>query len=174
MTVTENGCVGLIFNTLDIHNITAESVTDLSVQYSYNCAASTTVDLTADKLDVFFPTNNSATGTNISLTPQLLYNSSSVEKFCEGIYYFQWSITSDGTTYIYSICTLVDCESKIKCAITQYYLDNNDPIVIFLYNALQFQNDCDTCSCSEACKIYKKLTNLLNLNNVSTNDCGCS
>lgn len=174
MTVTENNCVNLVFNTLEIYNIQPEDITDLSLVYSLNCAPTQTVNLITSKNDIIEATNSSLTGTNFTLTPQLLYDDETVEKFCEGVYYFQWSLTSEGTTYTFSICYFSDCEDKVKCKIVDYYSETSDPLPMFLYQALTLQVDCDTCSCENACKIYKKLSNLLNLQNVSTDGCGCS
>lgn len=174
MTIQINSCSEIVFNTLEIYNLQLEDVTSLSVQYGKNCAALTTVDLISSKADIYEATENEATGTNFTLTPALLYNDDTQEKFCEGMYYFQWSLTVGSTTYTFSLCALIDCESKIKCKIKDYYLDTNDPTPMFLYNALVFSNDCDECDCEQSCKIYKKLTNLLNLTNVSTDGCGCS
>jgi len=163
MTLTINSCEEIVFNVLDVYNVNIDDVTDLSVQYSKDCSALTTVDLTSDLEDIYEATNDESTGTNFTLTPAQLFQNTS-EKFCEGVYYFEWSFTAEGTTYSFSMCTLIDCENKLVCAIKDYYLDNNDPLPMFLYDALQYQNDCDSCQCSEACKIYKKLYNLLNLN----------
>ena len=173
MTLQVNSCSEIVFNTTEIYNIPAESVTELSIQYSKNCGESTTVDLSASIDDIYSPTNDAETGTNFTLTPQQLYESDD-EKFCEGVYYFKWIITVGADQYTYSICVLLDCENKIKCKVSEYYLDTEDMIPILLYDAVLLQNDCDVCTCTEACKIYKQLSNLLNLNNVSTDGCGCS
>lgn len=174
MTVTINSCSEIVFNTLEIYNVNVDDITALSVQYGLNCSALTTVDLTDSIGDIYTATGNEETGTNFTLTPQQLFEDESSEKFCEGVYYFEWTFTAEDTTYSFSMCTLLDCENTIGCAIAEYWVDTNDDLPITLYQVLEFQNDCDTCQCSEACKIYKKLTNLLNLNNVSTDGCGCS
>lgn len=164
MTLTVNSCDELVFNTLEIYNIAAEDITDLSVQYGYNCSALTTVDLLSNVDTIYSATEDASLGTNFTLTSQILYDDETNEKFCEGVYYFKWSITADSVTYNFSICTLIDCENKIRCKIKDYYLNNNSVLPMFLYDALQYQNECDSCTCTEACKIYKKLSNLINLN----------
>lgn len=175
MTLTVNSCDEIVFNTLEIYNIDINDITALSVEYGINCPTLlTTVDLFESIEDIYSATGDEATGTNFTLTPAQLFESETSEKFCEGVYYFEWTLTAGDTTYSFSMCTLMDCENTIGCAIADYWVETGDDLPIILYTALEFQNDCDTCQCSEACKTYSKLTNLLNLNNVSTDGCGCS
>lgn len=181
MTLQVTDCGNLVFNVTSIFNIPQEDVISLELQHAFNCSATSTLDLTTELTTVYDPTNDVDLGTNFNLTSQLFYEDDSV-KFCEGVYYFNWVIVYSTTidavsaevTKSFSLCVFLDCEDKIKCKVKDYYLENDDILPIALYDALLLANDCDTCLCSESCKLYTKLSNLLNLSNVSSSDCGCN
>lgn len=181
MTIQVTDCGNLVFNVLSIYNIPEEDVISLELQSSFNCSATSILDLTTELDTVYEPTNDSDLGTNFNLTSQLFYEDDSV-KFCEGVYYFNWIIEYNieidtipaVVTKSFSMCVFLDCEDKIKCKVKDYYIAKEDILPIAIYDALLLANDCDTCLCSESCKLYTKLSNLLNLSNVSSTDCGCN
>lgn len=165
MTLTVTDCSTLLFNTKNVFGIDNNNIIGLSLRSSKNCSSITTTSFLSEKDDIVESFSTADEGTNFTLTAEQM----GVNSFCEGIYFFEWTIlyTDESDAQIRSvssICTLIDCEDKIKCKIVDNYLEDKNEEVIFLYEALQFINDCDNCNCTESCKIYKKLSNLLNLN----------
>jgi len=181
MTIQVTDCGNLVFNTLTMYNIAANKVISLELQSSFNCSATSTLNLISELNTVYEATNDADTGTNFNLTSELFYGDDST-KFCEGVYYFNWIITYTATvdlvevqiTRSFSLCTFLDCEDKVKCKVKDYYIANEDILPIAIYDALLLSNTCDSCTCAESCKLYTKLSNLLNLTNVSSTDCGCN
>lgn len=165
MTLQVINCSTLLFNTKNVFGIDNDNIISLSLRSSRNCSSITTTSLLSQKDDVVESFDTAEEGTNFTLTAEQL----GLDSFCEGVYFFEWTVTytdeNDAQVRsVSSICTLIDCEDKIKCKIVDNYLENKNDEVIFLYQALQFINECDNCNCTESCKIYKKLSNLLNLN----------
>jgi len=122
------------------------STTDISVEYSHNCGESVIL---------------SPTLSDVNVDNQLVIDIS------EGAYYVTLlNITDPQTIGKQELCVVYITE-ETKCKIEDKVAEECDTQLISYYVALSLVNNCE-CKCDKACKIYEKLTNLIN-----DHECNC-
>ena len=176
MTITVTNCSTIVLNTTEVTGLTVDDLVGLQLTHKFNCGSSAVLDLT-DSMDTIVTSDDD--GTYFTLTAAQYYDDETVEKFCEGIYYFQVTLmySVDSTSYDYngSICTLLDCENYIKCKVKDYLIDTMDARPLYMLDAIELANECDTCTCTNMCSMYNDLLATINLNiDGTTSGCGCS
>jgi hypothetical protein len=76
-------------------------------------------------------------------------------EFIDGIYSVEVIVKSDEGDIIESSCAFVDC--TLKCKLVQHYIDNPTSNLYHLYELIDEAIRCNTCSCQDACDIYRSL-----------------
>jgi hypothetical protein len=99
--------------------------------------------------------------------------------FFDGIYTISLSENAQSSTTV-SGCKFIDCQTN--CLILKALVNDCDPVISILYDALLQINNCSGISCNNLCDTYAYLESLLNecdcsilQNNSisSSSDCGC-
>lgn len=122
---------------------------------------------------------NKCSGTveTFTLAPEVTsYNITSSEPFVDNVYSFLLTITtSTGAKIVESKCYFIGTD--LLCKSLDFYKDQ-DIEKTWMYLALANSNNCITCSCTDLCMLYTKLTttacNDYSTNNGSANNQVCS
>ncbi len=133
-------------------------LTQLSLTVDKGCASTPTTFNLASKISTI--TSNQFTINVADLYP-------TKDRFDDGVYSFEIRAEKVNVVAGFDVCTTKNCvfvDYNIKCK-----LDTNKKIR--LYKAMMFAHDCDTCTCTEMCKMYAQLTQT-SIPDVT--DCGCS
>lgn len=186
MTVTLNSDCSLFTFTADY--LTALIASDpevdtgmvsVNLKYKLNCASGSpvTVNLTDEIENI--ETNS------LSISPSILFSNTSLDKFCDGIYYFEltsvYNVIEELEIRQYttteSICFFVDCD--LKCKIVEKMAEDvSNHTLLVLYDAIKYGISCDSCGCATACEFYTELKCALNepilTTNTLQNGCGCN
>lgn len=142
-------------------------INSLTLEWGYGC--STTVSPISVSSKISGITNNSFT---LSLSD--VYPTNTPSKFPDGVYYFNMVYIynpSVGQTNTVTTNTCLINDYLLKCKV----LSSDNETLLEKYQALFYSNDCDSCECTTACKIFNDLQLELDITNTQNDsDCGCN
>lgn len=112
-------------------------------------------------------------GQHLDIVPADLNSEYTV--FPDGPIYFKliYKELDNGTVKEETGCVFSSCE--LKCKVSEFTMKNPQCTEAqLIYNALVNSNDCQDCSCTNACFLYNKLKEILDTQTTSDDSCGCS